>query len=385
MNHSITIKNTKTLAWGIGFIAFALFILMAFSIERTAWLISIFESGQAGPVFGYAAAIIIEIAAIAFIAAEIMIAPKSSLGKLVMGGLILILVLQSMANGVKGWINGWEGMRAILGSDNKLAQAIAGAAWLVVNGLIPLLIFILSKLLASFIAQLLAALDTKNRADLARRRLIRQALRLRRRLARLGADLAAQQKLASRLAAALDRRSAQRRRIAGLLLLMRRRVHTLRALNTRYKGQIEGLESDLAQEQADHKATAADLAQRESEYIDMEASLKGQLDSAWDEANKAQDLAVRLFEAESDLATLRSQPAPPEYCLESVAAWIVERPEATIANLAAAVRAIVPTDTAAAQAFGVSYQAYTGWAKKAAAAQSQPEAQQLIEYEEITV
>lgn len=328
--NQITIKSTKTLAWGIGFIALALLILMIFSIERTAWLISIFESGSSGHVFGLAAAIIIEIAAISFIVAEILINKKSPLRKFVTTGLVLIVTLQFMANGIKGWINGWQGMIGLFGAENRIALSIAGLTWFIVNGLIPLLIFILSKLLASFIQQLMGMLDT------------------------------------SAIKAAADAVL----KAAGDLLTQQ--VDDLKTTIVSLKATIDGLKATATRRTVQRKRTARRLAALRSERRAFSINFMKMTDIVT-------QTAKALERAEAELIAIKAQPKGAAMTLESVAQWIIDSPQATIATLAIAVRAQVKTDEAARLAFAVSGPTLTSWIKKAQPETIEIETQKMIE------
>jgi hypothetical protein len=324
MHTEIKITNVKTLTWGIWLIAAALFILMAFSIERTAWLITIFESGANGHAFGLAAAIIIEIAAIAFIAAEIMIRAKTGLSKLVTwGGLGPILILQTIANGVKGWINGRQGMIDLLGAESVFIQIIATGTWAIVNGLIPLLIFILSKLLASFIAQLLHV--KFRRFALSRRWL--SAWRRARRAEQVQGEYKG---VADALRSTLARYKGQRRRLAIRLKALRQNLKATHTI-ARQTGQA--------------------LEKAQADYHQIETHAKAEIQKLKAQLDQCKDTPPAFM--------------IPPMSLDTVAEWIIKTPEATIATLAHAVKSHAKTAAATAQAFDVSTPTLNSWLSKA--------------------
>lgn len=340
----IKISNRRVLFWGIAFIALADLVLMIFSTDRTAWLIGLFESGQYKIQFGYAGAIIIELCAVAFIVAEVLISHRSRLIWYIRVGLISILALQAMANGIKGWQNGAAALAELFGSkDSDLARA----TWAIVNGLIPGLIWLLSKLLAGFLAGYIGVLS--NRA----RRLARasEARRLhgQRRQAIKGLE-----KRAAALAARVARLSAARKPTARRIKALRRRLATL----------------------ADSHATLIDLHTAAAQRGQAADQAKGEVIKAW---QTGQDTIALLrnqiatlesnvetqqqtIETQANRIAILSKPSEAEpLTLATVAAWLIATPEATIATLAAEVARQAGSQAKAAQAFSTSAASLTQW------------------------
>lgn len=142
--------------------------LMIYSIDRTSWAFALYEHGRSdADSKGSLAAWVLEGAAVAFIAAEIVIDRTKHRAQYfyVLGGLALILAVQGLSNGIAGWTNGWNESRRVIGADEGWGLWAASALWATVNASLPILIFILSKLLAWLIRQLVARLESENLID----------------------------------------------------------------------------------------------------------------------------------------------------------------------------------------------------------------------------
>jgi hypothetical protein len=139
----MTLSKT-TLRWFIGIAGVAILALMVYSIDRTAWVFGLFEGGRDGAwMFGLAAAIVIELAGIAFIIAEATAVKQIRFW--VVLGLAAILIVQTLANLIAGALRGYDTIAGAL-PTNDWATAWALALWAFANALIPALIFILSKI-----------------------------------------------------------------------------------------------------------------------------------------------------------------------------------------------------------------------------------------------
>lgn len=139
----MTLSKT-TLRWFIGIAGLAILALMVYSIDRTAWVFGLFEGDRAyAHEFGLAAAIVIELAGIAFIIAEATAVKQIRFW--VVLGLAAILIVQTLANLIAGALRGFDTIASAL-PTNGWATAWALALWAFANALIPALIFILSKI-----------------------------------------------------------------------------------------------------------------------------------------------------------------------------------------------------------------------------------------------
>lgn len=148
--------NARTRVWiGIGAIALALLCLLAYSLERTAWLFELFEESKEN---AYAAALVIELAAVALIAGAgaLDTASKPWANR----ALLAILSVQVLGNLSAGYLKGGADTLAKFGSDWP-GYAVAATLWIVANMAVPGLILCLSKLME----QLLVKLGTLPKED----------------------------------------------------------------------------------------------------------------------------------------------------------------------------------------------------------------------------
>lgn len=253
----------------------ALFMLILYSIDRTSWAFSLYEFGRPGAErMGNLAAWVIEVAAISLIISEVVInkADHPAEYRMIMVGLCAILILQGLANGVGGWINGWVESRRRIGEGN-FATFVAGVLWFVTNMIIPAAIFLLSKLEAWLIRQLVALLDTQTIKAIieARDKFMAEA-------AALATDLA---KLTNHADRWISRWMAEARRYRDL-----------------YRGKVAELDaSRAAQAQAERDAALAldALESAEIEREQLRDSMLGEINSLQDqiEAMRAAPLPAR--------------------------------------------------------------------------------------------
>lgn len=148
-------KLSKQALWGmIAGIGAAILVLMVFSLDRTAWALSLFETGrQLQHERALAGSIVIELAVIAFIIARSV--NVAEIRHLAIIGLCATLFVQTLANLWGGWVYGWEATRATLPAS-EAAFAVSAAAWLSINALIPGGIFLLSEIEALLVRYLIA-------------------------------------------------------------------------------------------------------------------------------------------------------------------------------------------------------------------------------------
>lgn len=151
-----------TIAIGVALVA-----LLAYSIERSAWLLSLYEAvavegeNTSGPALAMAAALVAELGAIALIVGEAaigLVGNKDTAKRLARWagfGLLLVLSLQSVAGLVAGYTRGGDRMLAELGAGSNRARFwVAAVALLLGNLTVPGLILALSKIAAILVGQL---------------------------------------------------------------------------------------------------------------------------------------------------------------------------------------------------------------------------------------
>ena len=133
---------------GLVAIAIALIALLAYSLERTAWLFELFEESQQN---AYAAAIVVELAAVALIAGAGALDDKSK--PWANRALLAILSVQALGNLSAGYLKGGVDTLTRFGS-NEPAFYVSATLWLVANLAVPWLVFCLSKLMEQLIVLL---------------------------------------------------------------------------------------------------------------------------------------------------------------------------------------------------------------------------------------
>jgi hypothetical protein len=130
--------------------ALALLALLAYSLERSAWLFGLFEQWS---VLALAAAIVVELAAVALIVGAGALATiDASARAWANRALLAVLSVQALANLSAGYLRGGTNVLAQFGAGSRAAYAVAAVLWLVTNLAIPGLILCLSKLLERLIA-----------------------------------------------------------------------------------------------------------------------------------------------------------------------------------------------------------------------------------------
>lgn len=127
----------------IGVCALALLALLAYSLERTAWLFQQFESWWLA---AYAAAVVVELAAVALIVGASAIAGlDKSAQAWANRALFTVLIVQAFANLSAGYLRGGSATLAQFGSD-VWALRVTAALMVATNLAVPILILCLSKL-----------------------------------------------------------------------------------------------------------------------------------------------------------------------------------------------------------------------------------------------
>lgn len=135
----------------IGATVIALLALLGYSLERTVWLFGLFEETQE---LAVAAAVVVELAAVALLAGAGIIAQLTPDARAWANrALLAVLSVQAIANLTAGYLRGGERTLAVLGGD-WFAFAVAAALWLVTNLAVPGLILCLSKLLEQMLAKM---------------------------------------------------------------------------------------------------------------------------------------------------------------------------------------------------------------------------------------
>jgi signal transduction histidine kinase len=145
-------------------IVLGLATMLAYSLDRTGWLLSLYEHnfpdtpaawlGIPPHWLGFAAAIVVELGAVALVATESLIIGDPVLRRWASAGLVIVVAVQGMANLLAGYIRGFWAPQALLTGQPVGTAAWWGAfvvallAWLIANAAAPALIFILSKALA---------------------------------------------------------------------------------------------------------------------------------------------------------------------------------------------------------------------------------------------
>jgi hypothetical protein len=131
-------------------VGLALLALLAYSLDRTAWLFAAFEVGQKnGEWLGLAAAVVVEIAVVALVLAE-SVSAHTEIGRWSGYGLAAALAFQALANLLAGYLRGGA-LLASLAVGSWAGYAVAATVWLVSNLLIPALIFFLAKIAAHLV------------------------------------------------------------------------------------------------------------------------------------------------------------------------------------------------------------------------------------------
>jgi hypothetical protein len=235
----------------------ALLALLGYSLERTAWLFARFETQLE---LAYAAAVVVELAAVALIAGASAIAGLDLAARAWANrALLAVLSTQALANLAAGYLRGGQATLGLFGSTWP-AYAVASTLWLVVNLSVPALVLCLSKLLERLIAS--------------------PAMRRSRR------DLRAQ-------------RRALVRRLVGV-------VRTARALLDSATADLAQAHAQLAQLQAVAAQPDPIVAHQSSEIAQLQAQLAQTEQAA---AQQAREQAAQLRRQEQEIAQLRQEAA----------------------------------------------------------------------------
>ena len=135
----------------------ALLGLLAYSLERTIWLFQRFEVAAEPAI---AAAVVVELAAVALIVSSGALPPSARpWGN---RALLAVLSVQALANLSAGYLRGGRATLALFGAaDDPSAYAVASTLWFVTNLAIPGLTLSLSKLLEHLITSALEALPER--------------------------------------------------------------------------------------------------------------------------------------------------------------------------------------------------------------------------------
>lgn len=151
-------------------IVLALLALLVYSLDRTSWLLAQYELAQPGTLaewiglsplaLGVAAALVIEVGAVALVAGDVLALERSAIKRYATAGLAVVLSVQALANLLAGFLRGYASVQATLvasGVQQPTAQAVAGLSWVLSSAAVPALIFILSKLAAHVVRLALSA------------------------------------------------------------------------------------------------------------------------------------------------------------------------------------------------------------------------------------
>jgi hypothetical protein len=139
----------------------ALTFLLVYSLDRTSWLLTQYELNQADTLaawlglsplaLGSTSALVIEVGLIALMAGEVLSSAHPDIKRYAIGGLIIGLAVQALANLLAGYLRGFQAVYDTLiahGANSDLAWYVAGLAWFLSSVSVPALIFILSRLAA---------------------------------------------------------------------------------------------------------------------------------------------------------------------------------------------------------------------------------------------
>jgi hypothetical protein len=150
-------------------VAAAIVALLAYSLDRTAWLFTLYEGTTPNAAdLGWAAALVVELAVVALVAgdgaAEALELDKTARERLrswAGRGLAAVLLVQVLANLLAGYLRGAGELARLLGATSGpagwAAFAIGAVVWAATNALAPLLIFYLAKVEAQLVRLLILA------------------------------------------------------------------------------------------------------------------------------------------------------------------------------------------------------------------------------------
>jgi hypothetical protein len=148
----------------------ALLALLVYSLDRTSWLLAQYELSQPGTLadwlglsplaLGVAAALVIEVGAVALVAGDVLALERSAIKRYATAGLAVVLSVQALANLLAGFLRGYASVQATLlthGASADAAWYVAGLSWVLSSAAVPALIFILSKLAAHVVRLAMSA------------------------------------------------------------------------------------------------------------------------------------------------------------------------------------------------------------------------------------
>lgn len=157
-------RSSLGLRLAVGFLAFCLLALLLYSIDRTAWLFGLYEQSVPGSPAGILglsphalavqAALVVELSAVAFVVSEGVAHQSQIVRRWVNAGLIAVLIVQTLANLLAGFIRGFWTPATLLQMTHdssiasRAAMVVVITTWLAANTIIPFGIYFLSKILA---------------------------------------------------------------------------------------------------------------------------------------------------------------------------------------------------------------------------------------------
>lgn len=169
-----------------GLLFVALVLLLIYSLDRTSWLLAQYELSQADTLAAYlglsplalgvAAALVIEIGAVALVAGDVLAIRHPEIKRYASAGLAVVLAVQALANLLAGFVRGYQAVLNTLTAHHASADIawwVAGISWILSSVAVPALIFLLSKLAA---LTLRLALDIAVAAPSAQPSIARRAL-----------------------------------------------------------------------------------------------------------------------------------------------------------------------------------------------------------------
>jgi hypothetical protein len=170
MRNTMTRRTSFAIA---SLILLALLALLAYSIDRTSWLLAQYELNQPGTLadylglsplaLGVAAALVIEVGAVALVGGDVLAEERTKIQRYTTAGLFVVLAVQALANLLAGYLRGYLSVRSTLeahGADTDIAWWVAGISWVLSSAAVPALIFILSKLAAHVLRMAMSAPQT---------------------------------------------------------------------------------------------------------------------------------------------------------------------------------------------------------------------------------
>lgn len=251
--------SKKLLTIAIAAVSLALICLLLYSIERTAWLFDQFETWTEA---AYAAAIVVELAAVALIVGASALAHLDKSARAWANrALLAVLSVGALANLSAGYLRGGAAVLDAFGGDTS-AYAVAASLWAVTNLAVPGLILCLSKLLE----RLIAAVGRRRTFLTQRRTLI---VRLLHSLRAARADLARSAAVSAQTGQALAQRDAQ-------IAQLNQEVARLTSMLADSCADLEEARADLAQQVDATVRSGATLTQQDQQLSQLQATIARQ-------------------------------------------------------------------------------------------------------------